>query len=232
MLTIYPVIVVLGTLASFTVDDSFFSNKGNFFNQLFVKRGWLWFTVCFVAAAFRQKRPHWKHIALRYVVATLWWIAFAVWLFGPPIMDRIFLWTGGQCSVDAVLTTSKACRSSGGVWSGGHDPSGHVFILVHSSLVLMMELLPGIKAEGGSLSHTSLGERLSLALLILWAWMLLMTSVYFHSILEKLSGLVFGIAEVLVVYILGESHGWGRYFGVGEPQENDTSNKPASSETN
>lgn len=221
LLSLYPAIVVLGSMASFTAHDSFFADKRNFINQWFVKRGWLWFTLCYVAAVFRQKKPHWKHIVLRYVVATLWWVIFAQWLFGAPLMDRIFVWTGGQCSGDTVVTTSRACRLTGGTWSGGHDPSGHIFIIVHSSLVLLMELWPGIKADR-SLSNTSIGERISLSLLVLWGWMLLMTSVYFHSIPEKLSGLFLGLLEVAVVYLGGEYHSWGLYFGVGEPEESET----------
>lgn len=36
---------------------------------------------------------------IRYCLATLWWIFYAQWFFGLPIMDRIFLATGGSCKI-------------------------------------------------------------------------------------------------------------------------------------
>lgn len=74
-------------------------------------------------------------------------------------MDRAFVMTGGTCEVlretqagglkDVDLdmgrtkqfATSMACKAVGGTWKGGHDISGHVFMLVLGSMFLSMEVL-------------------------------------------------------------------------------------------
>lgn len=73
-------------------------------------------------------------------------------------MDRAFVMTGGTCEVlgaknefgnDVDLDGSKtkpfvtgvACKAVGGTWKGGHDISGHVFMLVLGSMFLSMEVL-------------------------------------------------------------------------------------------
>ena len=40
------------------------------------------------------------------------------------------------------FVTGQACKAVGGTWRGGHDISGHVFILVLGSAFLGLELLP------------------------------------------------------------------------------------------
>lgn len=79
------------------------------------------------------------------------------WFFGPPLIDRGFRLTGGQCellkSEDAraemgemrVLLTSAACKAAKGKWVGGYDISGHVFLLVLGSASLWLEILPVLR---------------------------------------------------------------------------------------
>lgn len=73
------------------------------------------------------------------------------WCFGPPIIDRSFQFTGGKCEVaDAKIVegvanekdifTNAACRAAGGQWRGGHDISGHVFLLVLGSYFIVQEV--------------------------------------------------------------------------------------------
>jgi len=69
--------------------------------------------------------------------------------------------TGGQCELlsspearaemgDArKLVTHAACKAVGGKWFGGHDISGHVFLLVLGSAFLWMEILPVILRHAG-----------------------------------------------------------------------------------
>ncbi|UZJ52664.1 hypothetical protein CBS101457_001984 [Exobasidium rhododendri] len=115
---------------------------------------------------------------LRYLVATVLWLFFASWFFGPPLMDRIRHYTGAQClpststfggislpgSVDPHFCYAKksltpqsfprlfqtghqivAAAHGGSLkarWRGGHDISGHTYILVLSSLYLLEEVTP------------------------------------------------------------------------------------------
>ncbi|RLV91409.1 FIT family protein scs3 [Spathaspora sp. JA1] len=251
--------LILGRLIHWTAPQeevySYFTDKRNILNQLFVKNGWLWTTV--VIAIFyisilshtRQQPRKTKIIRgllIRYGLITLWWILFTQWCFGLPIMDRIFVFTGGKCVAENVpshhvglflnlgngkseskLISSYSCkRIKGGSWEGGHDPSGHVFLLIHSSLYLFLETSqywPGWMELINPLSEIAhnheksmiekiksviiLGIKIHPHLLIIvlisfWWFMLLTTNIYFHSIGEKLVGMVYGYIGVVVVYFI------------------------------
>jgi hypothetical protein len=45
--------------------------------------------------------------------------------------------------------THAACKAIGGTWSGGHDISGHVFILILGSAMLWLEILPAVLRASG-----------------------------------------------------------------------------------
>ena len=110
--------------------------------------------------------------------------------------------------------TSAACKIAGGKWKGGHDISGHVFLLVLGSAFLWMEILPVVMKHAGlreerliiqsngkvGNAESELRERASektdtaqahggvsapLAVAGLSWWMLLMTAAYFHTWFEK-----------------------------------------------
>lgn len=184
---IYPLTLVLAGAfyllsPSPAVNSSYFSKKSNIPNILFVKFGWAWTSAVFLLHLRRVRSSHSKAL-LRWGLATVWWILITQWCFGPPVMDRTFLVTGGTCkmlSVGAIpegmsaprrVFTGAACKVAGGNWSGGHDLSGHVFLLTHASLFLWSEVLPFLRAGiWGGIENTTV-----YALLGLWVWMLLMT---------------------------------------------------------
>lgn len=229
---------------------NYYNNKGNIFNQWFVKKGWAWTTgtilLFYVAEC---SKPSFRRrvvfgAVLRWAAATFWWILFTQWCFGLPIMDRVFILSGGKCAAiaadkirgsgDAITLfqlageayeskaiSSATCRRLRGSWEGGHDPLGHVFLLVHSSLYLFHETKPfwkgwGRLKESGTkfveeITRDNIGTKLRLfvrtspsaivlMLLALWWFMLLMTNMYFHSLAEKLVGLVFGYVGIAAVY--------------------------------
>ncbi|KAH3680223.1 hypothetical protein WICMUC_000488 [Wickerhamomyces mucosus] len=154
-----------------------------------------------------------------------------MWFFGLPIMDRIFINTGGICDYDDIVNNqslfndvgSKACRKLQGIWTGGHDPSGHVFLLVQSSIILWFELLDiRTLAELKKFGDNYQGKRqwkeralliasssiiVLFALLTLWWFMLLITSIHFHSFPEKLTGLFFSYLPILFYLV-------PRYFNL------------------
>jgi hypothetical protein len=133
---------------------------------------------------------------VRWGLATLYWWLISQWFFGPALFDRVFVLTGGSCSVEGHWSQYH-CRRQGGHWSGGVDISGHMFLLTHAWLFLMEELSIFLNVPE---AWTALQGRRSakyavwsvLALAGLWWWMLLMTSVYYHHLAEKLTGLFFG----------------------------------------
>jgi len=190
LLTIYPATLFLGSLFSLlnpsarsapynpttqshppSSAPSYFAQKRNLFNVFFVKIGWFWTTLAFFIFLFTHPStgparslvltPRRVQATLRWGILTLWWMVITQWFFGPPIIDRGFRLTGGQCELLAdpearadmtdtrKLLTHAACKAVGGQWAGGHDISGHVFLLVLGSGFLWMEILPVILRHAG-----------------------------------------------------------------------------------
>lgn len=234
---------------------SYFAKKSNVFNVWFVKIGWFWTTLAFfllifshsslgppLTLKFTKRRAQ---AALRYASITLIWVFVTQWFFGPAIVDRSFRWTGGQCEMIQGEThedrlekaemsdfrevfTHAACKATGGTWRGGHDISGHVFLLILSSAMLWLELLPAVlrmeglrearrirtqdglnrsaalesddRAQGAR--DMGVGIQVSLAVAVLSWWMLLMTAAYFHTWFEKLTGLLAAFGAIYLVYFL------------------------------
>ncbi|RDW71236.1 hypothetical protein BP6252_07799 [Coleophoma cylindrospora] len=238
-----------------SVAPSYFAKKSNIFNQLFVKQGWGWVTAAFFFFLFTHPStgpprslvvtPRRIRGALRWGLVTVWWIFITQWFFGPAIIDRGFRLTGGACELMAEaeagkvdldhaekLITSVACKAVGGKWKGGHDISGHVFLLVLGSMFLFEEVLhvvlryskakdertiymqdgavksaeveiqPGSDAAAVDGGEWNLGVKFVLGVSLLSWWMLLMTAAYFHTWFEKFTGLLVAFAGVFTVYFL------------------------------
>ena len=93
------------------------------------------------------------------------------WFFGPPLIDRGFRFTGGACemmrdpavregmSEGREIFTGAACKAVGGQWKGGHDISGHVFLLILGSAMLVLETVPFVSALRGWGEETVVAER-------------------------------------------------------------------------
>ncbi|KAF9972525.1 conserved oligomeric Golgi complex component [Actinomortierella ambigua] len=133
----------------------------------------------------------------RWALATAYWWIIVQWFFGPSLFDRIFVISGGSCSVEQAFT-SHHCRRQGGVWSGGHDISGHMFLLTHACLFLIEELSVfwNVSEAWNVLAHRQAARYAVYAassVAALWWWMLLMTSVYYHALPENILGLLFGM---------------------------------------
>lgn len=197
--------IILGSLAAplSVVEESYFANKQNLFNLVFVKNGWGWTSLAFWYHLYASKKAAKFSAIFRWTLATVYWILITQWFFGPPIMDRLFILTGGVCRISdqygqldfkghltpeiSLLLTSLECRNQQGHWEGGHDLSGHIFLLMHSSLLLIDQIQPQEKHVPIRFDRS---EKLICGLLLLWWWMLLMTSLYFHSFFEKMTGFV------------------------------------------
>lgn len=233
--------------------NNYWNDKRNLFNQWFVKKGWLWTTIVLILFYTvtiikhrKERKINYGAIVIRYMVSTLWWVFFTQWCFGLPIMDKIFVWSGGYCVVDSKTSkidkfislfdinqeknllqsnviSSYSCRKLKGSWEGGHDPSGHVFLLVHSSLFLFFEIKQYWKSWSYIYENCKRNVQefkssrdwnqiinifllnpqvIVILLMSLWWFMLLMTNAYFHSLFEKLAGLLFGYFGIVVIYYL------------------------------
>jgi hypothetical protein len=224
---------------------SYFARKSNIFNVFFVKRGWGWTTFAFVffllthptaGAPGLIPTPQRVRAGLRWALVTTWWFFVTQWFFGAPIIDRGFRWTGGRCELarrEVIMgddpsvgdfVTAVACKSAGGRWKGGHDISGHVFLLVLGTGFLLQEVgwpllrwtgwareercvvMPDGAIKSASVeAETSAGDgtnraglgisaQTAIAVMGLNVWMLLMTAIYFHTWFEKVSQAVLPIS--------------------------------------
>ncbi len=265
LLSIYPATLLLGSIFS-TISPatrgapysavsqshppefapSYFAQKKNVFNVYFVKVGWFWTTLAFfvfwifhpghgVGLSRRRVRAF-----ARYTVLTLWWVFVTQWFFGPPLIDTMFRFTGGQCELlrdeesrgkmsdTREFVTAATCKAVGGSWKGGHDISGHVFLLILGSSLLWFEFLPALTRmedlrdgrlitllDGKTASvtvekelvhtegdATARGVKFALGVAGLMWWMLLMTAAYFHTWFEKFTGLMVAFVGLWIVYFL------------------------------
>ncbi|KAJ1668552.1 hypothetical protein IW140_002697 [Coemansia sp. RSA 1813] len=196
---------------------SAWANKRNPLNSYFAKLAWAWTSALFVAALaacvpVRSPAASARHVA-RYALATFYWVAMVRWFFGPPLLDRFFVLTGGSCALDsplpAPIASLSACRAAGGQWAGGHDVSGHCFLLLHSALFLVEEVLvPLLSLPAAMLPRSAAAMRrgaavCAAALICVWVLMLFFTAKYFHGAMELLSGILVGVGYWAPLYQLG-----------------------------
>jgi hypothetical protein len=241
---------------------NYFARKDNIFNLYFVKIGWVWLTVAFASLIFFQPAYNLSSPSqtqqqtrirrslqafLRWCLATTVWYLMTQWCFGPAIIDRSFIVTGGKCqqalnqmakaglenpSVQLeTMFTAAACKAAGGAWRGGHDISGHVFMLVLATAVLTFEAVgagavaapsstaregegrerkasdPNTPSAGDQDAAFGVGRTWSMRLVwgvvILGWWMLFMTAIWFHTWLEKVFDFPVPSAKPAISFISG-----------------------------
>lgn len=173
----------------------------------------------------------------RYLLATLYWfyLTQATWFgrsLGPSITFRILRSSGAVCVPSALSSEAVAQAGQGGLhadgphdagapplvctgargeyWRGGHDVSGHAFMMIHCGMFVFELVYPLLPALFPSLFRYAASARppaapkrfhpvvmllgyAAVAMIALCWWMLLMTSLFFHSSSEKLTGVAFGV---------------------------------------
>ena len=88
----------------------YFASKGNFLNVFFIKKAWGWTTAVFLfswltsPAAQRGGRSSSRRLAT-YLFLTAWWILFTSWFFGPAILERVLVASGGECILPGPANT-------------------------------------------------------------------------------------------------------------------------------
>lgn len=125
---------------SVRVPKVYLSRSDNIFNQYFVKFAWGWnllILVPYVALTSYvyccgQVQRIFKHHILRISIATFfWWF----WTTCFNIIEANY----GKCNIRGTeFNTKQSCLKSGYYWNG-FDLSGHCFILIYGSLVMIEE---------------------------------------------------------------------------------------------
>ncbi|KAI9672731.1 MAG: hypothetical protein M1831_000166 [Alyxoria varia] len=106
-------------------------------------------------------------VAIRWILCTTAWYITTQAFIGASLVDRLYTITGGACAQHLTpaaetswwkfkkgkegpalpqyikgVASNVACKRAGGVWAGGLDMSGHVFLLMLGSGMLAFEMLP------------------------------------------------------------------------------------------
>ena len=195
--------------------------KDNFLNLYFVKFGWGWtltvvgLYVAISSAIYTLMSATLmvKHLG-RLVVST------AMWYLGTRGFNIIQELTG-QCT-NGTIDSIQMCLENNHVWTG-FDVSGHSFLLTFSLLVFVEEFKTSKYIYWDSL-HGAFEKKIhrntfsfilfentekiilllklsALLLLFIWQWMLITSSLFYHTFSENLSGTICGIVSWLVTYV-------------------------------
>lgn len=109
------------------------ADKDHALNRVFVKQGWAWTSAAVAIAhtAAHTSRAQRLRALRQYAWLLAWWFvctqgvpwpggsagtSLLGWTLTPPLMDRVFTWTGGACSYDVFAPGSG---------SGAVDPAFH-----------------------------------------------------------------------------------------------------------
>ena len=222
-------IVIVGSIVqSFGLaPETAFSDKTNPINQYLVKLSWLWtllwlvITVSITSALYSglNWRAMLRHLA-RILISHIIWFSVTSLIV---ILDSYV----GRCDEEAI-TDYRMCKKGGHTWTG-FDISGHIFLLSYCIFVISEEAA-NIKLEvwneyNGTLlmEHRVLAknrnlkqwlenlhkvasyivqplELYGLALVSVWGVMATVTSLYFHTFVEKLIGYLLAVGAWYITY--------------------------------
>ncbi|XP_050543821.1 acyl-coenzyme A diphosphatase FITM2-like [Daktulosphaira vitifoliae] len=139
-LFIYFILLVSSIMGDYiNVPKIYFANSGTFLNQYFVKLGWFWtilWTSLFLFTSssvfcINSKGNIMKHSSRLFIATFFWWF----WTNGFNYFGQFY----GSCTEKGLSRNN--CLSAGKIWQA-FDISGHVFILIYSTLVMISEARP------------------------------------------------------------------------------------------
>ena len=125
------------------------------------------------------------------------------------VIDHIFVWTGGACDLDTTamnrITDAEKCRKLSGKWEGGFDISGHFCFLTSVSLILFYEIHEICRFYENNdyrdfSPFTKSVVSAMITTLYLWCCLLFVTSIFYHTLMEKILGLAMGYICSSVIY--------------------------------
>jgi hypothetical protein len=205
----------LTTQSHHLASTHFFASKRSFLNLIFLKWSWAWSSGAFLVLLVTVRRAGTARMVLQWVLATIAWASCVMsFIGGPSIFARLATASGAECGLHLgpasfVPIPASFCAASVPVTRAlhpelfplvlvgafeadderqfvprlrrGHDVSGHVFLLTLGVLFLADQLRQA--------HHARLYARVAVGALVgLWVFSLWITSVYFHSPAEKISG--------------------------------------------
>ncbi len=78
----------------------YFANKTNILNVYFIKKAWGWTSgLFFLSWITSPPQTRTRNRVLKWLLATSVWVMFTMWFFGPSLIDRVIVASGGTCTV-------------------------------------------------------------------------------------------------------------------------------------
>lgn len=156
--------------------------------------------LCLVLSYVLENYPGPKTLSPRYyvnkvsklLVFALSVLAFNDWFFGPLLVERLNVATGGHCS-DVASSSMTACAKASMEWINGFDLSGHYYFLLALSLLLMDGLSSSDEINSEEVSFTKFRKYANFAVIFtigVYVFEFCVTSVFFHTLGEKTAGLI------------------------------------------
>lgn len=169
-----------------------------FANAVFVQHyGYVWFTAAHAGHVLLHTDQHNRipsaavaRHALKYALVTACFVLVQRWCFGAPLVERINAASGGHCE-PSPLPMAQCKRRADAVWVDGFDLLSHYYILVSLGLMLwdLRDARPVARAAVARVAQLVVVP-LSTFLLAVWFVEFAVTSIFFHSVGERLAGLV------------------------------------------
>lgn len=128
-------------------EENYFANKSNPLNTIFIKRAWGWTSLAFAlilvsavpqtaltaspSSRVRKGTPTRRDRLSKYLLCTAIWLLFTSWFFGPSLLERALVATGGECILafpdgEAVRVPVELCYTKSTISSTTHPD---VFLL-------------------------------------------------------------------------------------------------------
>lgn len=95
----------------------YFASKSNFLNRYFIKMAWGWTSTAFFLLWFTSpSNTRTSGRMTKWVMETGVWLMFTTWFFGPPLLERVVIASGGECllslpSGDQITIPTEYCFS-------------------------------------------------------------------------------------------------------------------------
>lgn len=122
----------------------YWASKANPLNVYFIKKAWGWTSAAFLLAWATGPPSTRSAVRLtRWATATAIWLFFTAWFFGPALLERIILVSGGECvlalpSGDPISVPAEYCRMHTAV-----SPATHPALFASSSSFVLPQEWPG-----------------------------------------------------------------------------------------
>ncbi|KAF8897091.1 inositol phospholipid synthesis and fat-storage-inducing TM-domain-containing protein [Gymnopilus junonius] len=210
-------------------DTHFFASKSNPLNVYFIKKSWGWTSLVFLFSYLTSPpQIRTRRRLSKFLFLTSVWVLFTSWFFGPALLDRFTVYSGGECvyqlpdghirnvPIEVCYTKSAISPEThkhlfsdnfAGLPEGwrivprirrGHDFSGHVFLLTMATLLLADQLRASFKFRAWWSGLHMWAVAANIALMGIWLLGTYTTSVYFHSPFEKFTGYLLGVTSFAV----------------------------------